>query len=52
VRGRDLAVGIDRLLGAAERLIPRGFDGGAQRLIDDVSPAAIDDRALVLLWRT
>jgi hypothetical protein len=52
VRGRDLAVGIDRLLGAAERLIPRGFDGGAQRLLDDMSPAASDDRALVLLWRT
>ncbi len=52
VRGRDLVVGIDRLLGAAERLIPRGFDGGAQRLLDDVAPAAPDDRALVLLWRT
>jgi hypothetical protein len=52
VPGRDLAVGIDRLLGAAERLIPRGFDGGAQRLLDDVAPAAADDRALILLWRT
>ena len=52
VRGRDLAVGIDRLLGAAERLIPRGFAGGAQRLLDDVAPTASDDRALVLLWRT
>jgi hypothetical protein len=52
VPGRDLAVGIDRLLGAAERLIPRGFDGAAQRLLDDASPNASDDRALVLLWRT
>lgn len=52
VRGRDLAVGIDRLMGAAERLIPRGFDGGAQRLIDEIAPTATDDRALVLLWRT
>jgi hypothetical protein len=52
VRGRDLAVGIDKLLGAAERLIPRGFDGGALRLLKDVAPAASDDRALVLLWRT
>ncbi|HWB67602.1 MAG TPA: PP2C family protein-serine/threonine phosphatase [Mycobacteriales bacterium] len=50
--GRDLALGIDRLLGAAERLIPRGFDGGAKRLFDDVSPEGRDDRALLLLWRT
>jgi hypothetical protein len=52
VPGRDLEVGIDRLLGAAERLIPRGFDGGARRLLDDASPNASDDRALVLIWRT
>jgi hypothetical protein len=52
VRGRDLAVGIDKLLGAAERLIPRGFDGGAERLMQDVAPTASDDRAIVLLWRT
>lgn len=51
VPGRDLAVGIDRLLGAAERLIPRGFDGGALRLLQDAAPTATDDRALVLLWR-
>jgi hypothetical protein len=52
VPGRDLAVGIDKLLGAAERLIPRGFDGGALRLLQDAAPTASDDRALVLLWRT
>jgi hypothetical protein len=52
VPGRDLAMGIDRLVGAAERLIPRGFDGGARRLLDDASPDASDDRALVLIWRT
>jgi hypothetical protein len=52
VPGRDLAVGIDKLLGAAERLIPRGFDGGAMRLLQDAAPTASDDRALVLLWRT
>jgi serine phosphatase RsbU (regulator of sigma subunit) len=51
VPGRDLAVGTDRLLGAAESLIPRGFDGGADVLIDLVAPAAKDDRAVVLLWR-
>ncbi|HVV77505.1 MAG TPA: PP2C family protein-serine/threonine phosphatase [Mycobacteriales bacterium] len=52
VPGRDLALGIDRLLGAAERLIPRGFDGGARRLLDEASPDAKDDRALALIWRT
>jgi serine phosphatase RsbU (regulator of sigma subunit) len=52
VPGRDLELGIDRLLGAAERLIPRGFDGGAQRLLEYAAPAATDDRALVLLWRS
>jgi serine phosphatase RsbU (regulator of sigma subunit) len=52
VPGRDLSVGIDRLLGAAERLIARGFDGGARRLLDEASPTASDDRALMLLWRT
>ncbi|HTW21897.1 MAG TPA: PP2C family protein-serine/threonine phosphatase [Mycobacteriales bacterium] len=52
VPGRDLAVGIDKLLGAAERLIPRGFDGGAQRLMQEAAPNASDDRAIVLLWRT
>jgi serine phosphatase RsbU (regulator of sigma subunit) len=52
VAGRDLALGIDRLLGAAERLIPRGFDGGARRLLDEASPDASDDRAIVLIWRS
>jgi hypothetical protein len=51
IPGRDIAVGIDKLLGAAERLLSRGFSGGAQRLIDDVAPQATDDRALLLLWR-
>jgi len=49
--GRDLSVGIDRLLGGAERLVPRGFAGGAQAIIDAVAPVASDDRAVVLLWR-
>ncbi|HET6816742.1 MAG TPA: PP2C family protein-serine/threonine phosphatase [Mycobacteriales bacterium] len=50
--GRDLAVGTDRLLGAAESLIPRGFTNGAEVLVDMVAPDAQDDRAVVLLWRT
>jgi serine phosphatase RsbU (regulator of sigma subunit) len=52
VPGRDLAVGIDRLLGVAERLIPRGFTGGAQLLVESVATQTSDDRAVVLLWRS
>ncbi|HET7312461.1 MAG TPA: PP2C family protein-serine/threonine phosphatase [Mycobacteriales bacterium] len=52
VPGRDLAVGTDRLLGAAESLIPRGFTNGAEVLVDMVAPDAQDDRAVVLLWRS
>ena len=33
-------------------MIPRGFDEGAELLIDMVAPRATDDRAVVLLWRT
>ena len=51
VPGRDLAVGVDRLLGAMERLVTRGFDGGLPELVDAVAPGAQDDRAVVLLWR-
>lgn len=50
--GRDLAVGIDRLLGGAESLVPRGFSGGAELIVSEVAPAAADDRAVVLLWRS
>ena len=52
VPGRDLSVGIDRMLGAAEGLIPRGFDGGAERIVDTVAPEGSDDRAVVLIWRS
>jgi hypothetical protein len=50
-RTRDLSQGIDRLTGAAERLIPRGFKSGAARLVNAVEDGSSDDRALVLLWR-
>jgi hypothetical protein len=50
-RGRDLTLGIDKLLGEAERLVPRSFAGGAVRLMDAMRFGANDDRALVLLWR-
>jgi hypothetical protein len=49
--GRDIAVGIDRLLGEAERLVTRGFREGAGKLIDRVAAAHNDDRAVVLIWR-
>ena len=52
VPGRDLTVGIDKLLGAAEHLIARGFEGGAAMLIDQVAASSSDDRGLVLIWRT
>lgn len=48
--GRELAAGIDRLLGEAERLVPRGFAGGAERLLTAVADRGDDDRALLLLW--
>lgn len=47
---RDIAFGIDRLLGEAERLVPRGFAGGAERLVASVN-SETDDRALLLLYR-
>ncbi|MDX6273855.1 MAG: hypothetical protein QOJ92_1065 [Frankiales bacterium] len=50
--GRDLAVGIDKLLGEAERLIARGFGGGARWLVEKASPSKSDDRAVVLIHRT
>jgi hypothetical protein len=46
-------VGVDRLLGAAERLVPRGdYRGGAALLVSDVPTSRSDDRAVVLLWRS
>ena len=49
--GRDLAVGLDRLLGAAQSLQTKGFAGGAARIVDTVARSVNDDRALVLLCR-
>lgn len=50
-RDRDLEVGVDRLLGAAERLVSRGYRGGAGALVAQVPTDRSDDRAVVLLWR-
>jgi hypothetical protein len=51
-RTRDLSVGIDRMLGAAERLVSRGFAGGASRICAAPLAGETDDRAVVLIWRT
>ena len=51
IPGRDLSVGIDKLLGEAERQVPHGFSGTARRLVQQVAGAGNDDRGLVLLWR-
>ncbi len=51
VPGRDLWLGIDKLLGVAEQLITAGFDGGGELLVSRASPDASDDRGLVLIWR-
>src|SRR5215472_1026906 len=53
VPGRDIDVGIDRLLGEADQLITAGFSGGATRLMQamQVGSGATDDRGLVLIWR-
>lgn len=49
-RQRDLDSGIDKLIGAAERLVRTGVEGGARHLVDAVG-SADDDRALFLLHR-
>ncbi|WP_159944566.1 MULTISPECIES: PP2C family protein-serine/threonine phosphatase [unclassified Nocardiopsis] len=49
--GEDLDAGIDRLLGAAEQLVPRGFATGADEIVDTLSKDKNDDCALVVLWR-
>lgn len=52
VSGRDVDVGIDRLLGEANRLVVDGFAGGGERLLYGVTHLDTDDRAVVLLWRS
>ncbi|WP_037605191.1 PP2C family protein-serine/threonine phosphatase [Streptacidiphilus rugosus] len=49
--GRDLTEGMDRLMGAADRLMGTAFAGSAWRLIETVAKDRSDDRALLLLWR-
>jgi len=51
-RNRDLTLGIDRMLGAAERLVSQGFTGGASRICAASLAGQTDDRAVVLIWRS
>ncbi len=51
--GRDIDVGIDRLLGGADRVVAAGFAGGAAALVQSMQngAGAGDDCGLVLIWR-
>ena len=51
--GRDIDAGIDRLLGAADRLATSGFEAGAGKMVRALhaGSASSDDCALVLIWR-
>jgi len=51
--GLDIDAGIDRLLGAADRLVTSGFGTGAARLVQSMQDGmrGSDDCALVLIWR-
>lgn len=51
-RGGDIVLGIDRLVGAAERVVGQGLVGSADRIVDSVRAAVDDDRALVLITRS
>lgn len=48
---RDIADGIDRLTGAADRYVGSGFQGAAWHLIESVAKDVNDDRALLLICR-
>jgi hypothetical protein len=51
VRNRDLRDGIDRMLGTAEQMIGRGFEGMAAKVCAAARAGETDDRAAVLVWR-
>ncbi|MFJ6749954.1 MULTISPECIES: PP2C family protein-serine/threonine phosphatase [unclassified Streptomyces] len=48
---RDIAEGIDRLTGEADRYVAGGFVGAAWHLIETVAKDVNDDRALLLICR-
>lgn len=47
---RDISIGIDRLVGQAERDLRGNFEHGADRLVDSLG-SRFDDRALILIHR-
>jgi hypothetical protein len=49
-RSTDIGIGIDRLIGQADRQLRSNFAGGAKTLVDSVGGRS-DDRALLLIWR-
>ncbi|MFZ2503334.1 MAG: PP2C family protein-serine/threonine phosphatase [Nocardioides sp.] len=49
-KGRDIMLGIDKMIGRAERLLQSGFEGGARRLVEALG-SPDDDRALILIHR-
>jgi len=48
---REIAEGIDRLMGEAERFVATGFRGCAWQLIEQVAKDVNDDRALLVICR-
>jgi hypothetical protein len=49
-RHADIGIGIDRLIGQADRRLRSNFAGGAAMLVDSAG-ARGDDRALLMVWR-
>jgi hypothetical protein len=49
-RRDDIGIGIDRLIGQADRRLRSNFVGGAKTLVDSAGSRG-DDRALMLVWR-
>ena len=49
-RTTDIGIGIDRLIGQADRRLRSNFAGGAKTLVDSIGSRS-DDRALLLVWR-
>jgi hypothetical protein len=49
-RHSDIGIGIDRLIGQADRRLRSKFEGGAKTLVDSTGTRN-DDRALLLVWR-
>jgi hypothetical protein len=49
-RNTDIGIGIDRLIGQADRRLRGNFAGGVRTLVDSIGSRS-DDRALLLVWR-